>query len=395
MTRRRGFTIVELLSALVVVSVLVALSIPRVRDFQRRAMATEVVGQLEVARLALLRHNSDHGTWPPDVPAGVVPAALAPYLPAGFAFRGTGYTLEYDAVTPVAPLRRPLTGPAVAALRAALPLLQQYDCQYPAELSRLQAEIDLITRQQAAIDAEKAQKDREKEALDRQKAELDAQKDQLDRRKSDINKEIAALNQEQAQLRSRRRQLSDAEYARQMAALEAEEEALRAERDGIDPRKAELDRQKEAIDREKQRKDREKQELDRQRQALDQRRQQLQQELQRQQQNQRQGRPCRTDTPPPAPPPDPEPTLPEPPPPPPEPVVTPPAAPGAGSGGGAPVTPIAAPEPSYAPDLIVVLRVRTTDAALLSQAVRAARGGLVAESATSAVYPILGFGATP
>jgi hypothetical protein len=76
-------------------------------------------------------------------------------------------------------------------------------------------------------------------------------------------------------------------------------------------------------------------------------------------------------------------------------VVTPPAAPGAGSGGGAPVTPIAAPEPSYAPDLIVVLRVRTTDAALLSQAVRAARGGLVAESATSAVYPILGFGATP
>lgn len=92
----RGFTLVELLLLLVVLSLIVALARPMVYRSLVSNRAAEVVEHLEVAREAVLSFRLRHEAWPPGGGRGQIPPGLAEFLPEGFSFRGPGYLLDYD-----------------------------------------------------------------------------------------------------------------------------------------------------------------------------------------------------------------------------------------------------------------------------------------------------------
>jgi len=94
--RRGGFTLIELLVVAAIVGILAGLAIPNLRTVLLRARATELAGDMEVVRTAVLQYNGDQHTWPGDTPAGTVPAGLEPYLPEGYSFERNGYQLKYE-----------------------------------------------------------------------------------------------------------------------------------------------------------------------------------------------------------------------------------------------------------------------------------------------------------
>lgn len=84
---RRGFSLVELLVALLITAILASLAIPSISVIVRRADAARVVADLDAIRVAALDYYAANGAYPPSGSAGTVPATLAPSLPKGFVFR--------------------------------------------------------------------------------------------------------------------------------------------------------------------------------------------------------------------------------------------------------------------------------------------------------------------
>ena len=94
--RRRGFSMIELMTVMAVIGLLAALGIPRYRDMKRRAFYANVVSDFNTVRVAAYNYFADNATYPPDGGSGVPPAVLVPYLPQGFQFVNENYTLDYD-----------------------------------------------------------------------------------------------------------------------------------------------------------------------------------------------------------------------------------------------------------------------------------------------------------
>lgn len=94
--RRRGFSLVELLTALLVTSVLARVGVPNYQNVQLRARAAEVAGDFEAVRHAAFLHLSEHYGWPAEEPPGVTPDGLVPYLPDGFTFEKERYQLDWE-----------------------------------------------------------------------------------------------------------------------------------------------------------------------------------------------------------------------------------------------------------------------------------------------------------
>lgn len=98
---RRGYTMVELLMALLVLSLLTSLAVLKYIDLTRTAFAAKVVGEFTTVRLAAYNFEADHNNqWPGDQGPGVVPPELAPYLPAGFSFVAPSYQLDWENRSP-------------------------------------------------------------------------------------------------------------------------------------------------------------------------------------------------------------------------------------------------------------------------------------------------------
>lgn len=93
---RRGFSLVELMTAMLVTSVLVRVAVPNYHNVQLRARAAEVAGDFEAVRHAAFLHLAERYGWPEEEPAGVTPGALRPYLPDGFRFRKEQYELDWE-----------------------------------------------------------------------------------------------------------------------------------------------------------------------------------------------------------------------------------------------------------------------------------------------------------
>lgn len=93
---RHGFTMVEVLTVVVVMGTLVRMAVPSFHDVMLRARAAEVIGDFETVRVAVLSYNADHLQWPPDGYTGQVPPGLAEYLPDNFSFQGLGYRLDWE-----------------------------------------------------------------------------------------------------------------------------------------------------------------------------------------------------------------------------------------------------------------------------------------------------------
>ena len=100
MTRRRGFTFIEILVVMIVLSILASLAILRYIDLRHRALTTSAIADLQTIRLAGYSAWYEHGVWPGEVGAGVVPEGLTAYLPGGFKFSKPEYTLDWDSFVP-------------------------------------------------------------------------------------------------------------------------------------------------------------------------------------------------------------------------------------------------------------------------------------------------------
>lgn len=84
--RRSGFTLIELLMVVLIISILAALAQPKLRGVLIKARATEIMGDLDVVRLALENFHADNSRWPEGAGIGIVPAELSPHLPDGYSF---------------------------------------------------------------------------------------------------------------------------------------------------------------------------------------------------------------------------------------------------------------------------------------------------------------------
>jgi prepilin-type N-terminal cleavage/methylation domain-containing protein len=94
--RRRGFSLIELMTVMAVIGLLAALGIPRYREMKRRAFSANVASDFNTVRVAAYNYFADHSTYPPDGGSGTPPPSLVPYLPQNFEFSNGIYTLDYD-----------------------------------------------------------------------------------------------------------------------------------------------------------------------------------------------------------------------------------------------------------------------------------------------------------
>lgn len=102
MKRRRGFTFIEVLVVVVVMSILTGLAVLKYLDLKHRALSASATADLQAVRLAAYSAWYEHGVWPGESGAGAVPPQLTPYLPGGFTFTKPEYTLDWDNFVPPA-----------------------------------------------------------------------------------------------------------------------------------------------------------------------------------------------------------------------------------------------------------------------------------------------------
>jgi prepilin-type N-terminal cleavage/methylation domain-containing protein len=94
--RRSGFTIVELLTVMIVLGLLAGIAVLKYIDLRHRARAAAVAGDLRAVQLAAYGAMYETGSWPAEAGPGAVPPGLVPYLPAGFSFVRPEYTLDWE-----------------------------------------------------------------------------------------------------------------------------------------------------------------------------------------------------------------------------------------------------------------------------------------------------------
>jgi len=112
---RRGFTLIDVLTALMLISVFVRIGIPVYRSVVLRAETGRVGSDFEVVKEAVTEYHAEHGEWPEESGPGLVPPGLAPYLD-GLPFIRGRYRLDWQH------WQLPSGLPGVTAVRAALAL---------------------------------------------------------------------------------------------------------------------------------------------------------------------------------------------------------------------------------------------------------------------------------
>lgn len=93
---QRGFTLVEVLMVVVIISLLVGLARPRLQRALIEARAAEVISTLDAVREAAYEFHGRTGDWPEDEERGTMPEGLRTMLGTDFAFTRDGYVLDYD-----------------------------------------------------------------------------------------------------------------------------------------------------------------------------------------------------------------------------------------------------------------------------------------------------------
>lgn len=72
-----GFTLVEIMVVVVVISLLAAIAVPSFRRIQRKAKTTAIANDFRVFGAAFDTYAQETGRWPADTAVGVFPAAMA------------------------------------------------------------------------------------------------------------------------------------------------------------------------------------------------------------------------------------------------------------------------------------------------------------------------------
>lgn len=96
MKGRAGFTLVEVVVVVAVVSILARIALPNLQEAAIRARAAAALGDVEVVRTAAANYHARTNDWPAEAPEGVVPTELLAELPEGFAFERGVYRLDWE-----------------------------------------------------------------------------------------------------------------------------------------------------------------------------------------------------------------------------------------------------------------------------------------------------------
>lgn len=96
MRRRNGFTVIELLMVVSIIGTLASVALPKFRDVQRRARATQLLADFDVFRHATLSFFADSGYFPPEAGSAALPRNLRRYLPDGFRMAKPHWTMDYE-----------------------------------------------------------------------------------------------------------------------------------------------------------------------------------------------------------------------------------------------------------------------------------------------------------
>ena len=93
---RSGFTLVEVLLVVVIISVLAAIAIPNYQVVVTRARAADLLGRIDVVEVAVQSFLGDNNAWPADAATGVPPTGIVSYLPDNFSFVGEDFQLDWE-----------------------------------------------------------------------------------------------------------------------------------------------------------------------------------------------------------------------------------------------------------------------------------------------------------
>ena len=91
-----GFTLIETLITLCILSLLVRLALPSYASIRRDSLATQAAGDFNTIRAAAVAQYEATGSYAADAPAGFVPAGMGTYLPRGFSFTRPQYRLDWE-----------------------------------------------------------------------------------------------------------------------------------------------------------------------------------------------------------------------------------------------------------------------------------------------------------
>ena len=96
LSKRGGIFTNELVVLLLIISIGAALARPRIREARLQSLVSAAVADMDLIRGAAGDYQASQDEWPSEVDAGVVPPGLSSYLPEGFDFHRSDYTLDYD-----------------------------------------------------------------------------------------------------------------------------------------------------------------------------------------------------------------------------------------------------------------------------------------------------------
>lgn len=91
-----GFSLIEMLITLCILSVLLRLALPSYASIRRDSLATQAAGDFNTIRAAAVAQYEATGRYAPDAPAGLVPSGMGSYLPHGFPFTRPAYRLDWE-----------------------------------------------------------------------------------------------------------------------------------------------------------------------------------------------------------------------------------------------------------------------------------------------------------
>ena len=94
--KRRGSTIIEAITVMLLVSIITRIAIPQMQGLLTRARATEIRATFSLIQGAANRLSLENLPWPPDEDAGVVPPGLRHQLPQGFSFDRDRFQLDWE-----------------------------------------------------------------------------------------------------------------------------------------------------------------------------------------------------------------------------------------------------------------------------------------------------------
>lgn len=92
---RRGFTIVEVFTVMVIIGILASIALLRYIDLTNEALASKVGNEMQQVRLAAIAYFADQNVFPPSSPVGTRPPDLEPFLSGATVFTNPAYNFEW------------------------------------------------------------------------------------------------------------------------------------------------------------------------------------------------------------------------------------------------------------------------------------------------------------